>query len=231
MPKKVGFDASYPNRHGIVFMMSPEKVTVLFVHGMGRSPLSGWPLMRRLRHAGLKTDTFVYVAAIEDVDSIVARLRARIEKLARQGPYVVIGHSLGGVLLRAALNSLNQDTQMPSHLYLLGSPVLPSRIAMKLKSNLVFRLVTGDSGQLLSSHERMKNIAATAVPTTCIAGTRGIRHAHSPFGEEVNDGVVSVSEVSADGATQVHVPVVHTLLPSSSIVSSIIIRDLAHDKR
>jgi pimeloyl-ACP methyl ester carboxylesterase len=143
-------------------------MVVLFVHGMGRSPLSAWPLLHKLRQSGLKTEAFAYVAAIEDFDSIAGRLKTRIETLAQRGPYLVVGHSLGGVLLRAAVNALRHETPLPTHLYLLGSPILPSRIAVKLKSNLIFRLVTGDSGQLLSSHERMKGIGAAAVPTTCI---------------------------------------------------------------
>jgi pimeloyl-ACP methyl ester carboxylesterase len=205
-------------------------MVVLFVHGMGRSPLSGWPLLRRLRQLGFTTQTFAYVAAIEDFNSIVARLRTRIEKLAQRGPYVVIGHSLGGVLLRAAINALGDATPQPTHLYLLGSPILASRIATKLKGNPVFRLVTGDSGQLLASSDRMQTISMAAVPTTCIAGTRGITHVRSPFGEEVNDGVVSISEVSAGGeATEVRVPVMHTLLPSSSMVANIIVQQLTRD--
>lgn len=36
---------------------------VLFVHGMGRTPLSGWPLLHRLRQAGLRTTTFGYTTA------------------------------------------------------------------------------------------------------------------------------------------------------------------------
>src|SRR5512138_3517547 len=106
---------------------------VLFVHGMGRSPLSGWPLLHRLRRAGMKTGSFMYVPAFERFDSIVTRLTNRIERLAATGSYVVIGHSLGGVLLRAALNALPHDTARPRHVYLLGSPVLPSRLAVRLE--------------------------------------------------------------------------------------------------
>ena len=101
-------------------MPEAQVLHALFVHGMGRSPLSGWPLLRRLRGAGLETQTFGYAVTIHGFSAIVERLSARIEKLARQGDYILIGHSLGGVLLRAALaqalihsRTVLQQTRVP----------------------------------------------------------------------------------------------------------------------
>jgi hypothetical protein len=202
-------------------------MVVLFVHGMGRSPLSGWPLLYQLRRAGLKTESFGYVAALESFESIVARLQGRIERVARLDSYVVIGHSLGGVLLRAALNSMQGGIAQPRHLYLLGSPILPSRLAVKLRENIIFRALTGDCGQLLGSGDRMNSIGSVKATVTGIAGVCGLIGAHSPFGQEANDGVVAVSEVSAEWfSVQVEVPVAHTFLPSSTAVANIILRGL-----
>lgn len=200
----------------------------LFVHGMGRTPLSGWRLLRHLRRAGFKTTTFGYAVAFNNFDAIVARLRAQIVLLAATDDYIVIGHSLGGVLLRAALDSLPPDTTLPRHVYLLGSPVLPSRIATCLQRNWLFRMLTRDCGQLLGSVDRMNAIGPPAVPATGIVGTRGIANLFGIFGDEVNDGLVSVSEVSAPWLTHcVEVPVFHTLLPSSALVADIILHDTA----
>lgn len=200
---------------------------VLFVHGMGRTPLSGWRLLRRLRRAGLKTATFGYSVVFENFDIIVARLRTRIAPLAATEDYMVIGHSLGGVLLRAALNSLPPGTALPRHVYLLGSPVLASRVAARLQNYGLFRILTGDCGQLLGSVDRMSMIGPPAVPATGIVGTRGISNWFGIFGDEVNDGLVSVSEVNAPWLTScVQVPVFHTLLPSSALVADIILHDM-----
>jgi pimeloyl-ACP methyl ester carboxylesterase len=194
---------------------------------MGRSPLSGWPLLWRLRGAGLRTATFGYVAALERFDSIADRLRARIEKLSKVGPYVVVGHSLGGVLLRAAINKLSPLNELPKHVYLLGSPIEPSRLATKLKRNLIFRALAGDSGQLLGSAERMRAVKALSVPTTAIIGVRGVIATKAQFGRDANDGVVAKSEVSAEWFAGRHeVPVMHTLLPSNADVAQIIIQAL-----
>lgn len=203
---------------------------VLFVHGMGRTPLSGWRLLHHLRRAGLKTRTFGYSVVFNNFDAIVARLRAQIALLAASEDYIVIGHSLGGVLLRAALNSLPPGSALPRHVYLLGSPVLASRIAARLQHNWLFRMLTRDCGQLLGSVDRMNAIEPPAVPVTGIVGTRGISNRFGIFGGEVNDGLVSASEVSAPWLTRcVQVPVFHTLLPSSARVANIILQDMARD--
>ena len=96
---------------------------VLFVHGMGRSPLSGWPLLARLRRAGLHTHNFGHLVSHESSRPSSARLRERLTRIADHGDYVVVGHSLGGVLLREALRTLPRTARPPRHLFLLGSPV------------------------------------------------------------------------------------------------------------
>jgi len=183
-----------------------------------------------LRREGLRTTTFGYSVVFENFDAIVTRLRTRITLLAATDGYIVIGHSLGGVLLRAALNSLPPGSALPRHVYLLGSPVLASRIAIWLKNNRLYRALTGDCGQLLGSMDRMNAIGPPAVPATGIGGTRGISNWFGIFGDEVNDGLVSISEVSAPWLTScVQVPVFHTLLPSSALVANIILQDMARN--
>ena len=201
----------------------------LFVHGMGRSPLSGLPLLLQLRRGGLLTSTFGYSVALEAFPEIRERLVARISQLADKGSYVVVGHSLGGVLLRAALSSLPPAVRRPRHLFLLGSPVQPSRFAQKLGANPVYRGLAGDCGQLLGSTARMEEIGAMAVPTTAIVGSRGLPWPTDLFAGEANDGVVSVAEASAEWVNdRVLVDCVHTLLPSSRRVGEIILERLAH---
>jgi pimeloyl-ACP methyl ester carboxylesterase len=205
-----------------------EVMQALFVHGMGRSPLSGLPLLVQLRRAGVLTSTFGYSVALEAFPEITARLAARVSALAEKGSYVVVGHSLGGVLVRAVLNSLPPAVRAPRRLFLLGSPVQPSRIAQKLGANPVYRVLAGDCGQLLGSTARMEGIPPLAVPTTAIVGRRGLPWPATVFAGEANDGVVAVSEASAEWIRdRVLVDCVHTLLPSSRRVGEIILERLA----
>ena len=207
-------------------------VQALFVHGMGRSPISGWRLLVRLRAQGITPHAFGYVATFQDFASIRKRLIARIHSLSADGDYVLIGHSLGGVLLRAAVASLPPGTRPPRQIFLLGSPIKPSRLAQKLQRNWIFRMLAGDSGQLLASPTRMAQIEPGSIPVTCILGVAGWKGWPSPFRDEMNDGIVSVSEASAEWiAEEVRIPAFHTYLPSNSRVSKIILERIAfpHD--
>ncbi|MGF6527121.1 esterase/lipase family protein [Variovorax sp. PvP013] len=200
---------------------------ILFVHGMGRSPLSGWPLLAALRRVGFGTATFGYMTSLEDADGIVERLASRLVALGARGEHAVIGHSLGGVLLRGAIARLPEGAARPRHLFLLGSPVGAARLAVRLRSRPTYRLLTRDCGQMLASPARMAAIGWPAMPVTSVVGTRGWSGPRSPFGLEVNDGVVALSEVAADRVTdQVRLPVVHTLLPASARVADIVLARL-----
>lgn len=198
---------------------------ILFVHGMGRTPLSGAPMLFYLRKEGYSTNSFGYSAAFGNFASIRDRLCRKIMQIAAQGEYVLIGHSLGGVLLRSALSELPVTIRVPKHVFLLGSPVSASRMAKKLGEGILFRLLTGDCGQLLSSSERMAKISKLSVPNTSIVGIKGINGKYSPFLDEPNDGVVAASEVRADWiGEEIRVPVIHTFLPSSAFVSDIFLK-------
>ncbi len=169
---------------------------VLFVHGLGRTPLTGAQLLRRLAQEGYSTHSLGYLAIQESFAGIVQRSQHCLQKLAERGPYAVIGHSLGGVLLRAAL--ANATFPPPQHIYLLGSPVRMSRLAKRLMHTFYFRWFAGDCGMQLSSEARMAAVPRCETPCTAIAGTLGWTGRASPFQQEPNDCVVAVSEVLAD---------------------------------
>src|ERR1035437_9581561 len=98
----------------------------LFIHGMGRIPLSGWRMLRELRSRGIDTSTFGYATALQNFSQIVNRLSSQIMRLADAGEYILIGHSLGGLLLRSALAALPAGTRAPTRVFLLGSPTQPA---------------------------------------------------------------------------------------------------------
>lgn len=197
---------------------------VLFAHGMSRTLISGAPMLLRLRANGHMVSVFGYSAALNGFEAIRDRLRLRIVQMASRGDYVLVCHSLGGVLLRSALQDLPPGTHPPKHLFLLGSPIRPARLAKRLRKRFLYKSMTGDCGQLLASKRRMNAIGPSHVHTTSFIGTRGFNSEHSPFGAEFNDDVVSESELQAAWITNVvHVSVIHTFLPASSRVADIIL--------
>jgi hypothetical protein len=74
----------------------------------------------------------------------------------------------------------------------------------------------------------MAQIGPGTIPITSILGVTGWNGRLSPFQDEANDGIVAVSELSAEWiAEEIRVPLIHTYMPSSSRVAQIILERLA----
>jgi alpha-beta hydrolase superfamily lysophospholipase len=100
---------------------------------MGRTPLSLFRLARHLRRAGHRPRVVGYIAAVERFPAIRDRVRRRLEHAARSGqPYAAIGHSLGGLFLRAALDAWPAALPLPRHVIMLGTPNRLPRLARRL---------------------------------------------------------------------------------------------------
>lgn len=196
---------------------------LLLVHGLGRTTLSLAGLARALRRAGHTTETFGYVGALESFPRIRDRLRARLERIAASGRrYGVLGHSLGGVLLRAALPGVQPP---PQHLVMLATPNRPPRLAHRFRGFVPFRLATGDPGRRLGDPHFFADLPPPPVPYTIIAGTAGSRGRLSPFGSEPNDWIVSVGETLVfDADRPVLVPVGHTFMMAGRAVRAAVLR-------
>ena len=80
----------------------------------------------------------------------------------------------------------------------------------------------------MASDERMVRVPPVSIPTFSFIGVSGPRGWHTPFGDELNDGVVSVTEVSAAWVQdQVQVSILHTLMPSSRQIARMIVQKIA----
>jgi hypothetical protein len=196
-------------------------MNLLLVHGLWRTPLSFLLLVRQLRGWGHQTEMFGYAAIAQSYDAIIARLIQRVERLASAGPYAVIGHSLGGVLLRSALSRLT--CPQPQHLIMLGTPNRPPRVAQSPGVRRVFRGITGECGVNLSNPSFYASLPVPLVPYTIVAGTAGPKGRWSPFGDEPNDGIVAVSETRIfDDDPLVLLPVTHTFMMNNARVQEVI---------
>lgn len=203
-------------------------MNILFVHGLGATPLDALPTLMRLKKWGYQTSTFSYFSSVQTLDAIKARLRQRLAKLARGGDYALIGHSLGGVLLRDVLSSLPVEVRRPGHLFLVGSPVLATRTNMYFSRHALYRWLSGECGQLVASQEQMRAIAMPTLPTTCVIGSKGFTGRRSPFGDKANDSVVLESELCPQLFSDVvRIAARHPMLPSHRDLAPLVHRRLA----
>jgi pimeloyl-ACP methyl ester carboxylesterase len=198
-------------------------VQVLLVHGMGRTALSLFRLARDLESAGHRARLLGYVSAVEPFARIVSRIHHRLTQLARnRQPYAVVGHSLGGLLVRAAL-ARSPVAPPPAHLIMLGTPNRSPRLARRYQRLWLYRWVNGESGQVLCQTRFFEELPPLPVPYTIIAGTKGWRDGPGLFGGEPNDGVVAVSETMvASTDVPIELPVRHTFMMNDRRVREVI---------
>lgn len=204
--------------------MQPAMNTLL-IHGLARTSLSLWGLEQRLKQAGHSTEQFGYIAFAEEFDAIAHRLHQTFQRLAEAGPYAVVAHSLGGVLTRAALGLASVPN--PHHVVMLGTPNQPPRLAPLAWKLPPFQWYTGQCGRNLTCSQFYGQLPALACPYTLIAGTAGPTGALSPFGPDINDGVVALKETRIYDHDPVHtVPVWHTFMMNNAQVQRLVCKSL-----
>ena len=192
---------------------------ILLIHGLSRSPLSLLSLEWYLQQTGAKTEQFSYIAFSETFDHIVERLRIRLQKLASQGAYGIVAHSLGGLLTRAALGL--GSIQLPEHVVMLGTPNQPPRLARYAWRLPPFRWWTGQCGFNLTNPAFFEGLPGIESNYTIIAGISGPRGNWSPFGDELNDGIVALSETRlSEQERLVQLPVMHSFMMNNIVVQN-----------
>ncbi|NJD07418.1 MAG: alpha/beta hydrolase [Methylococcaceae bacterium] len=152
----------------------------LLIHGMGRTPLSMLVLARRLKTAGMQVDIFGYSATFETWNGCCRRLRSRIERIGDR-PYILVGHSLGSVLIRGVSP---QVAVPPRACFFLAPPACACRAARRLVSWRLYRWLNGEMGQLLAWTDFMAGLPVPSVPIKIYAGTGGPVGPWSPFGDQ-----------------------------------------------
>jgi pimeloyl-ACP methyl ester carboxylesterase len=203
---------------------------LLLVHGLGRTPLSLFGLAAALRRDGHRTRFFGYLPLLESVSRILRRLVSVLRDLSRyKEPVGLVGHSLGGLFLRLALAEV--PALRVHRLVTLGTPASPPRVARLVwKRFPPFRLFTRGCGRLLISPEAFASLPPLAVPFTIIAGTSGPRGRLSPFGDELNDGLVAVDEARIGVAEPELFPVLHTVMMDAGAIRARISAIMSEDR-
>jgi triacylglycerol esterase/lipase EstA (alpha/beta hydrolase family) len=203
---------------------------VLLIHGLSRTPFSLLTLDRRLQEAGWATEHFGYAAVLENYDRIVERLRTRLQTISDQTPYAIVAHSLGGLLTRSALGQAR--CALPQHIVMLGTPNRQPRLAAFANQFLPFQWWTGQCGANLADQAFYDQLPHLESPYTIVAGTSGFRGAWSPFGEDVNDGIVALNETHLSHRDRIiPLPVNHTFMMYDRTVQETIVQTFVQSLR
>ena len=196
----------------------------ILIHGMGRTRASLLLLARRLRRHGLQPHVFGYRTR-GAFETAVTHLTRTITTTTQGQPFILIGHSLGTVIIRAALPQL---TVQPAACFFLAPPSTVCKAARTFSPNPLFRAATREMGNLLATEHFMASLPVPTVPVTIYAGTAGPHGRFSPFGNELNDGLLTLSEVALGTFPVVQVPTLHPFIMHSPFVAADIARRTAN---
>ena len=193
----------------------------VLIHGMGRTPLAMSILAARLQMVDIHPHLFGYSVTFEGWEECLQRYQKFIEKRTASSEYIIIGHSLGTVLTRATLPRL---THQPKACFFLAPPTQVPGAARVFAHRKLIKLFMSEMGQVLTDEQRMKLLPVPSVPTKIYSGIAGPRGRYSPFGEEPNDGLLTVQETLLPNIPTQTVPSLHTFIMNSKIVTQDIVR-------
>ncbi|WP_047043107.1 cobinamide adenolsyltransferase [Vibrio mexicanus] len=193
----------------------------LYMHGMMMQPLS-----YLLQQKGYDTEVISYNTVEIDLENLFDKIDLAIDF---EDTNVLVGHSLGGLMLKQYLKQRPVPVETAPHVVTLGSPLQGASIAMKIQE-LGFGAMLGNSPEHgLNSHadkwEAPQKLGSLAGTTplgfhSLIVGT-----------DEASDGTVTVDETKIEGMTDhIEVHATHTTMLHSDYVAMQIDHFIEHDR-
>lgn len=183
----------------------------LYMHGMVMQPLS-----RKLRNLGYHTKVLTY----NSVAINQQRLFTKIDQaLSKTMPNILVGHSLGGIVIKQYLEARQSRPSSISHVVTIGSPLQGASIVTRIQSLGMGNLLGNAPNFGLREHQDEWQFPQKL---GSIAGTMpiGARALFMMDTDSPSDGTVTVEETKIDGMTDhIETPYTHTSLIYSAYVA------------
>ena len=191
--------------------------TVILLHGFGGLAVMSQPQAHMLRRAGFETREIGYDSWGKSLEQVSDRLTPRIARIAEhaRGPVHFVGHSMGGLVIRALLNRWRPLDL--GHVVMLGTPNAGSEIADFVDSLPLLRPILGKAGPALVTG-RSAAVETLLGPVDYSLGIiAGDWQPPTPMLSRLiggpNDGKVSVTSTwLQQAADHIVLPLPHTLL-------------------
>ncbi len=226
-----GDNAKTPRRKDA--MAGAAADTVVLLHGLGRSRLSMQWLARQFAKAGYNVVNEGYPSTRLDIAEAADHLHQKLAPQLSSAPGQVhfVTHSLGGVVVRALLQS-HRPTNL-GRVVMLGPPSQGSEVVDRLARNPIYRWTTGPAGQELGTGPTSTPnlLGPVDFEVGVIAGRSSLNPLFSSWLKGPNDGKVSVTKAAVPGLTDLFVVArSHTYLMRSGEVARQALHFIAHGR-
>ena len=90
--------------------VDPQKIPVLFIHGAGGTPRSWTPIIQRMDRGNFQPWLFFYPSGLylDDATELLSQALSHMSVTHPFNQLIIVAHSMGGMIARAAMNILVQ---------------------------------------------------------------------------------------------------------------------------
>lgn len=179
--------------------LASDREIVVLLHGLGRNNMAMWLLARRLEDAGFHVERIGYSSLNVSPGEILEEVGSQIDSCCSRHHKTVhyVGHSLGGLLIRAYL----QERRPPNlgRVVLMGTPNRGTPIVDRFRDQWWMELLGPTTNALGTDSGSFPNsLEPPWYPVGVIAGvtTRGN---NEPWLPGADDGLVTVEATRLEG--------------------------------
>ncbi len=205
------------------------KVAIL-LHGLGQAPFMLWTLESYLRKNGYFVDNMGYKTRKHSIDQHKEALKDRFKRYSCAATVDLIGHSMGGLVIREALRDKKPENL--GRVVMLGTPNQGSHIADLFEGNPFYRKFFGPAGQELTTKFQERSTANLSInyDLGIVAGTCCWTHPWFKYRMSgPHDGLVHPERTQLQGMrdyTEIHAT--HTLMAYNRSVQRQALHFLKH---
>jgi len=186
---------------------------VVLIHGIGRSSKCFSGMARQLKKDGYTVVCFDYPSTRKPILESAEYLHQLLLSLEGIETIDVVGHSMGGLVLRGYL--MNHMDSRLHRAVMLGVPNKGAEMADFLKNNPLFKVILGPAGQQLATDTEglIGKLPRPNFEFGVLAGGRSAAKGYNPLLPGDNDATVTVSSTRLPGASDfILLPVIHSFL-------------------
>jgi pimeloyl-ACP methyl ester carboxylesterase len=176
-----------------------DREVVVLLHGLGRNNMAMWRLAHRLEDAGFHVERVGYSSLDLSPREILEEVSNQIDNCCSSHDKTVhyVGHSLGGLLIRAYLQERRPDNL--GRVVLLGTPNQGTPIVDYFRDHWWMRLLGPTTNALGTDSESFpSSLEPPWYPVGVIAGVTKM-DINEPWLPGVDDGLVTVEATRLEG--------------------------------
>jgi len=179
--------------------MTPGSLVLL--HGLGRTRWSLWPVAREAARRGYQVHNLGYPSRRARIEELAENVGKRVLHLAGNGPVHVVTHSMGGIVLRAAVAGGSLPSEAVRRVVMLAPPNHGSELADRLRDFRVYRFATGPAGQQIGTNEDSvpRRLPPPPFEVGIIAGRKSTNPVFASVLGAESDGKVTVESTQLEG--------------------------------